>query len=181
MSPYSRRSWVLFFLVLSGLGLAALTIPIVYNLSLQLRPGQLAAARQRWRSKAPADYDLKVLERITHGTEEEDNEYFVAVRGGRPVLMGCNGEVLFVDPALAWMLGLAILTVPQEDPRAHDVEGMFDHIEETLKKDVSLGGRNYCTAAFDANDGHPQRFVHRVRGTRERLEWIVRLEKPDSP
>jgi hypothetical protein len=169
-----------YFLTLAVLGAAALTIPIVYNLSLQLTPDQLAEARQRWRQHAPADYDLKWLERITHGTSEEDTEYLLAVRGGRPMLLGANGQVLYADPALAVVAGLGVLALPREDPSRYGVEAMFEHMAEVLQHDVSVGGRNYCTAKFDERDGHPMRFVHRVRSTSERLEWIVRLE-PVAP
>ena len=33
---------------------SAIILPLVYNLSIQLRPEELAAARQRWKAKARA-------------------------------------------------------------------------------------------------------------------------------
>jgi hypothetical protein len=160
---------VAFFLTLGALGAAAVTINFVYNLSLQLRPEQVAQARALWRQNAPADYDLEWLVRTTHGGEDQDDENSLYVRGGRPALLGCNGELLYADP---WFPAL-----PRDDPRLRGVEGMFDAMEEALRHDVSVGGRNYCTATFDLRDGHPQHFIHRVRGTRERVEWIVRLRR----
>jgi hypothetical protein len=161
-----RRSswrWVSFFLTLAVLGGAAVTINLVYNLSLQLRPEQVARARELWRQHAPADYELEWLVRTTHGTQEQDEEYFLSVRDGRPVSLRCDGQTL---------------TLPRQEPRVQGVPTMFDAMEEILRQDVSVGGRNYCTAKFDPHDGHPQHFVHRVRGTAERVEWIVRLKKP---
>ncbi len=54
-------------------------------------------------------------------------------------------------------------------------------MEEALRHDEASGGRNYITAKFDPADGHPQHYVRRIRGTKERVEWFVRLERPRSP
>jgi len=173
-----RRHWQGFFLVLSILGVAALTIPVVYNLSLQLRPEPLAHARELWRRAAPVNYDLKWLELLDHGAGEEKYEYTLEVRGGRPQLLSCNGELLYAEPGLAVLAGPGFLALPQENPQRYGVEAMFDLMDGMLRQDASVGGRNYCTAAFDPRDGHPLRLVHRVRGAGERLEWIVRVVEP---
>ncbi len=180
MSSVSRR-WVAFFMVLALLGIAAVIIPIVYNLGQQLRPEQLAAARERWRRNAPADYDLKLLIHTTHEGRETEDEYVLVVRGGRPRALGSNKELLYVAPSLAVLLGSCILALPPEDLRRHGVEALFDQMEEALRHDEASGGRNYITAKFDPADGHPQHYVRRIRGTKERVEWFVRLERPRSP
>jgi hypothetical protein len=176
--PSSSRQWIVLFLILAALGLAAVTIPIVYNLAMQLHPEQVAHARRLWQQHAPSDYDLEMLIRTEHGSSKVDEEFFVAVRGGRALFLGCNGEVFYADPSLALLAGPGLLALPQEDPRPHTVEGLFDSMEETLRQDVSVGGRNYCTASFDEADGHPLHFIHRIRGTHDRVEWFVRLVKP---
>jgi hypothetical protein len=178
MSPPSRNRSVWFFVVLAVLGIAAMVIPIVYNLGLQLRPEKVAEARGRWRRHAPADYDLKVLVTTTHEGGEERDEDVLAVRGGRVRMAGSNGYLLFLDPALAVLTGPGFLALPPEDLRRHGVEAMFDRMEEALRDDAASGGRNYVTAQFDPRDGHPQRYVRRIRGTKERVEWLVRLERP---
>jgi hypothetical protein len=176
MPPPPRR-WLLFFAVLALLGAAATVIPIVYNLRLQLRPGQLAAARDLWGRKAPADYRLEILVSTNHEGRETRDEYVLEVRGGRVRLLGSNGEVLYLDPATAVLLGPGVVALPPEDPRRYGVEALFDQMEEALRQNTSSGGRNYLTATFDPADGHPQRYVRRIRGTGERVEWFVRMER----
>jgi len=46
-----RGSWLWFFLILLILASVAITIPIVYNLRLQLKPEQLEQARERWQRR----------------------------------------------------------------------------------------------------------------------------------
>jgi hypothetical protein len=175
MPPPSRR-WLLFFAVLALLGTAATVIPIVYNLSLQLRPEQLAAARERWRRQAPADYQVKLLEHTTHEGRETEDEYVLEVRDGRVRMLGSNGELLYVDLAAAVLLGPGVAALPPEDLRRYGVEALFDQMEEALRENAAVG-RNYLTAQFDPADGHPLRYVRRIRGTKERVEWFVRLER----
>jgi hypothetical protein len=44
-------------------------------------------------------------------------------------------------------------------------------MESKLRDDVAAGGRNYATAIFDTKDGHPLRYIHRVSGSDERIQW----------
>jgi hypothetical protein len=186
MSSPSRR-WLWFFAVLAVLGIVAMVVPVVYNLRLQLRPEQLAEARQRWREHAPADYTLEVLTNTTtpDGGEERD-EYAVVVRGGQVRAVGANRklvhekELVYADPALAVLLGPGILALPPEDLRRYGVEALFDQLEEALRHNEAAGGRNYLTAQFDPIDGHPLHCVRRIRGTKERVEWFVRLIRPSG-
>jgi hypothetical protein len=177
MSPPARRGWLAYFAVLGVLGLAALVIPILYNLGLQLTPEQEARARALWRSAAPADYDLTMGLLTTRGGEETRDEYRVAVRGGRTVLVGLNGWLLHADPSLAVPAGTALLGMPPEDLHRFGVNALFADIEAALKHDAASGGRDYLTVTFDPRDGHPIRYVHRIRGTREQVEWMLRLTR----
>jgi hypothetical protein len=88
--PRGRNGrWVWFFAVLAVLALAAILIPIVYNLRQQLRPEQLAAARERWRQNGVSDYDLTI--EVRHDTDSQADEYAVQVRGGKVVSWVVNG------------------------------------------------------------------------------------------
>jgi hypothetical protein len=167
-----------FFLVLAVLGTAAVVVPIVYNLSIQLRPEQLADARQRWRENAPADYDLAYLvKRSPDGVESVDAEYFVEVRGGRVVLVVADGEVGYLDPSLAVVADVALLALSCERAERYGVPALFDQMEEALQRDKAAQRRNFATARFDPKDGHPYHYVHRRRDTKERVEWNVKLTR----
>jgi hypothetical protein len=68
---------------------------------------------------------------------------------------------------------------PAEDLSRFTIEGLFDEIENNLRRDAeSPGKRNFATADFlMKEDGHPTRYVHRVAGTKQRVEWTVRLTR----
>src|SRR4051794_15941537 len=76
--PRRSRGWVWYFVVLAVLTTVSATVLIVYNLRQQLQPDELAAARARWREKAPRDYDLVYSKQGgVNGT------YAVEVRAGK--------------------------------------------------------------------------------------------------
>jgi hypothetical protein len=52
---------------------------------------------------------------------------------------------------------------------------MFDYIQTVLQEDAESGQRHFMVADFDATDGHPIRFVRRLRGSHDRIEWRVHL------
>jgi hypothetical protein len=70
---------------------------------------------------------------------------------------------------------LAKERLPQRELTGYTVEGLFQTIDKNLKKNAESGGRNFATAAFDSKDGHPIRYIYRVKRTPERLEWNVKL------
>lgn len=176
--PAARRPAAMFFIILAVLGAAAVVIPIFYNRSIQLGPELLATARERWQDSAPADYDLHmdVFTTLADGKQERDSEV-VAIRRGRTALVGSNGTLLWAAPWLAPVLGPGLAALPPEDPARYGIDALFDRMEQGLRDNVSTGGRNYATASFDPADGHPQRYVHRVRGSKERVEYLVSLKR----
>jgi hypothetical protein len=175
--PHSRRSlrWVGFFVVLAGLVAFAIIVPLIYNLSIQLRPEQVAEARRHWQENAPANYDLEYLVKTTNREREEERAYLVQVRGGQVVLVVCNNDVIYLDSSLAPLAGLGVPALSSENPGQFGVPALFDAIEATLRQDEFAGGRVFATAQFDPKDGHPFYYVHRLRGTRERVEWNIKL------
>jgi hypothetical protein len=172
-----RRRWLWFWVPLVALAAVAVVLPIIYNLSLQLTPGQLDEARQRWREHGPVDYDLAYTVRFDDDVATD--KYAVKVRAGEVVSFAFNDKEAWPHSSTA---------VPAADPvlaevwRRPDVEGLFNMIGRALEEDAHKAGRrNYATATFDPLDGHPQRYIHRVAGTHQRREWIVTLTPPESP
>ena len=173
----SRRLWLWYFLVLAILGTAAVVLPLVVNLGMQLKPDDVIAARKKWEAMRPANFDLELWCREN---QEEADEYFVKVRGGQVTsVVGKNEGIVQLDRTALLALGLGITAkpaVPLESLPPLTVDAMFDLIEANLKRDATTSGsRNFATAKFDERDGHPLRYVHRRTGTKERLEWIVKL------
>jgi hypothetical protein len=177
LPPRRSRRWIGFFLLLAALSAGAIVVPLVYNLSIQLRPEQLAEARRRWAENAPADYDLEYLIRTTHAGQDEEGQYRVRVRGGRVVLVVDNGEVVYFDSSLAFVAGPGVLVMSTADVEHYGVEALFAQIETALRLGESAGRRDFATAQFDPKDGHAFHYVHRVRGTKERVEWNVKMTR----
>jgi hypothetical protein len=182
--PAARRGrrWVWFFLYLAAAGAVAVVVPLAYNLSLQLTPAQLAAARARWRAEGPRDYDLQYKEKVAHGGEEEESEWVVRVRGGKVVAVTRDGEPLLPDPSAGLAAGPAAAALPAGAYQGLSVDGKFARMEADLARDAAEGRHSYSTAVFDARDGHPLRYVRRDRAAGERLEWDLMLKPPgDGP
>ena len=178
-APAARRPrrWLGFFLLLIALAAAGAITPVVYNLRLQLTAEQVAQARARWRERAPRDYDLRCTEKLLHGGAEERNEYVVLVRGGTAGALGANGELLRLEGA-GLALGPITRALPGDADAPAGLETLFDRMEAALRQDAAEGRRTYATATFDRHDGHPLRYVRRVRATGERVEWNCALAPP---
>ncbi|MBI1918403.1 MAG: hypothetical protein HYS12_27245 [Planctomycetes bacterium] len=161
--PRSPR-WAWYFGVLLVLGVIAVAVPLVYNLKAQLTPEQLEAARALWKENGPADYELLYQERIDAGPVET---FRVEVRRDKVSVWRREGGK---------EKNLEELTPSQR--QAYTVPGLFERMERFLEEDRAASRRNYVTAAFDAKDGHPVRYVRRVSGTQERLEWVVEMLQP---
>jgi hypothetical protein len=172
--PSARRRWVGFFVVLGLLAAVAATVPVVVNLRQQLRPGQLEEARARWREHGPKSYDLEYT--VKFDSDPVPERYLVLVRDGRTAYAARDGEVLHLDPGAALAAGLPPRALAADG--VYGVEAVFARIEEVLSQDAEAGRRNFASALFDAQDGHPTRFVYRVRGTGRREEWNVLLSPP---
>jgi hypothetical protein len=183
MKRSPSRRWIWFFLVLALLSAVAIVVPIVYNLSIQLRPEQLAEARRLWQENGPDNYDLEYLVKyMKHGSSVPgEPEYLVQVRAGRVVLVVESGEVVYLDRGLAVAAGPAVLALSLEDASSYGIPALFDEIEAKMPRDASLRRHVFATAQFDPKDGHPYHFVIRVRGTAERLEWNIKLTRVEFP
>ncbi|MGH7172882.1 MAG: hypothetical protein ACRELF_12870 [Gemmataceae bacterium] len=178
--PHRRsRRWIGFFVVLAVLSAGAIVVNLVYNLSIQLRPEQLADARRRWQENGPDNYDLEYLVEIKQKSdvEPEKSQYLVKVRDGRVVFVADTGEVLYLDPSLALVAGSEVLAVSSENPGQYGVPALLDQIAEGLRQDEMTGRRNFATAQFDPMDGHPTYYRRSVRGRKDRVEWFVKFKR----
>ncbi|MFL5241517.1 MAG: DUF6174 domain-containing protein [Gemmataceae bacterium] len=164
--PFRKSGWIWFFLFLAVTGSLAIAIPLVYNVQQQLRPEQLSAARRLWQEKAPANYDLEYQVRRQFATDSEDHlpdleRFRLEVRGGEIISIKKDGEPL-----------------PPSEGSHHSVDALFDLMERNLEMDdKSQGPRNFAHAQFDKSDGHPTVYVHRVMGSRQRLQIIIQLTR----
>lgn len=175
-APRQRWRYLAFFGLLACLAVAGVTLPIVYNLGQQLKPEQLEQARARWRDNGPADYDLTYS--VAYDRSRLAERHLVLVRGGKVAFASCEGEVVSLSPALSAMVGLPLGGTGEG--RARDVPALFAHIEAMLKEEEAAGRRNFLVAVFDPREGYPRRFIRRVRGTKTREEWDVRLWEAGS-
>lgn len=149
-----NRRWIWFFLLLILLSLAAIITLIAYNLSLQLKPEQLAAARQRWQDHGLRSYQLSYARKLGADAPES---FVVRVRSGRVVSVSLAGR-----------------TLEKRLFAHHGMEAMFDHIQEFLDRDARPGQpRTYTKAVFDPATGAVRHYVRRVMGSTERLEITV--------
>jgi hypothetical protein len=94
-APRRRRPWVLFFVVLFLLAVAAVALEISFNLWQQLTPARLQQARTLWQEKGPASYNLQYT--VTSQTRM-GNRLTARVKGGDVTALEVNGEPL--DPEL---------------------------------------------------------------------------------
>ena len=184
MQPTRNRSWIWFIGLLSTAGVFAVVVPLIYNLRQQLQPEQFEQARERWKQNGSADYDLLREEKLND--DPRPDQYRAVVRDGKVWLVQINRDVLIAEE-LATPLGgavgpavgaLANERPPQRDLTGYTVESLFQTIDKNLKKNAESGGRNFATAAFDSKDGHPIRYIYRVKRSPERLEWNVKLLRP---
>jgi len=165
------RRWVWFFVLLGLLGCVAVVVPILYNLSQQLQPEQLEAARRLWAEQGPADYDLTF--EVTRDRDPQPERHIVLVRDGRVIHASCEGEMVYLLDTARVAIGLPIGGIRQG--RGRDVPALFERIESLLAEHSREGVRNFLVAEFDPKMGWPRRFIRRVRGTSMREEWRVRL------
>jgi hypothetical protein len=184
-----NRVWIAFFLMLAFMAGLGIVVPLVYNLSLQLRAEDAAAARKLWQTRGPADYDLEYRTKVDR---DEPIEYRVAVRNHQAAFLATpKGEMVVMAEELEEALGLgaggaATVWIPrtassEELTRQHTIDGFFRLIEAKLADDVAVGGRNYATATFDPEYGYPIRYIHRVRRSDERIELNAHLLPANTP
>jgi hypothetical protein len=168
IAPARRRYWIWVLVVLFVLPVVGIVVLIVFNLSQQLRPEELSAARKLWDQKKPADYDL--LYTVRRADDPNPITYEVHVRKGRVESALMNKKIKLGDDTFR---------------HADDMTALLNHIESFLRQDTKDKRKVFVIATFDEEDGHLLKYVRRVAGTRERVEIEVqqfrRLDRAESP
>src|SRR5579862_6446892 len=89
------RVWIVFFLMLAFLAGLGIVVPLVYNLSLQLKAEDAVAAKKLWQTKGPADYDLEYRTKMD---KDDPIEYRVAVRNRQVAFVATpKGEMVVIS------------------------------------------------------------------------------------
>lgn len=151
----TNRRWIWFFLALIVLSVTAVTSLIVFNLRQQLKPEQLAAARQLWAENKPTSYQLAYT--IKKGTEAKAESFVVRVRDGKVVSVSLDGRPL--EKRLFAYYGM---------------DALLDFINDSLESDAKPGRpRTFTRGVFDPANGALRGYVRRVMGGSERVEITV--------
>ena len=157
--PQKNRRWIWYFAILVVLTVAATGTLIVYNLAQQLKPEQLAAARQLWKEKGPKNYALVFTKKIDEG--DSPDKVSVKVKDGKVVEGFLNG-----------------LPIPDK-MHYYSMDKLFEDIDRFMSLDQEKGKpRVYVRAEFDPNTGAVLWYVRRVMGTQTRLE--IKVEKLEA-
>jgi hypothetical protein len=164
-APKKNRRWIWFFVVVFALAFLAIAILVVFNLQQQLKPEQLDAALALWQKNGPRDYTMSYTTLVNAEPQPIETHYWVKVRGGRVVESKCNGQ--------------------QEAASLFPYRGMesrFDEIEKFMRIDSEPNRpKVYVVATFDEKTGRLRRYIHRVMGSKDRVEINVDSFTADSP
>lgn len=160
--------WFIALVVAASVGLAGFVI--WFNMRLQLKPEQVAAAIERWKENGPADYVLNVTKQIGTGEQAHTDKLVVTVRDRKVIDVRLNGEPLRnQETDERYPPGHARL-------QWYSMDRMLGDVEIFLDRDAKAKAKNYNVAVFDAKTGALLRFVRREMGTQNRIEEDVRVQ-----
>jgi hypothetical protein len=156
--------WIYFFvfIIVSSIGVAGFMI--WFNLSIQLKPEQLEAARQLWKKNGPKSYNMVYTKRLNE--EEKVDKFVVEVRDEKVTKVLLNGRALAKDAE------------SDSDPRIyHSMDVLLRDVQRFMDIDQKPGApKVYVTAIFEPDTGALRRYIRRVMGTRLRIEMHVTIE-----
>jgi len=158
--PRKSRAWVWIFLLLIAASAGVAAFMIRYNLSLQLTPEKIEAARALWKEHGPRDYRLVYTKQL--GDDPRQDRFVVEVRSGqvRSVIMN---QTVFLQP---------------EQLPYHSMDRLLADIARSLEQDLKEGKKVYTRASFDPKTGALKEYIRRVMGTAQRVQLhILELEK----
>jgi Family of unknown function (DUF6174) len=160
-SPAPRKknnSWIWFFvfIVVASVGVAA--IMIWFNVSIQLTPAALEAAKKRWQDANIQDYNLVYKKRLN--AEERAATFFVKVRGGKAQEVTMNGKPLQKEDE------------NDPDPRPfHSMDSQFRYLERFMELDQKpKAPKVYFVASFDPQTGAILHYIRSDSQKKQRVE-----------
>jgi hypothetical protein len=163
-----NRGWIWFFIVLTVLAVAAITINLLYSSRQRLTMDQLRAAQDLWDRAGPKDYDLvidKTIGPATAGGDKIRDRITVHVRDGKGRSGTINGQPL--DERLL---------------SQYDMAGWQSFVEEFVRQSEKPDApRTFLSADVDPQTGALRRFRRSVRTTREWVEVVFQLTPVNPP
>jgi hypothetical protein len=145
----------------ASVGVAAFMIR--YNLSLQLTPEKLQAARTLWKEKGPRSYRMVYTKQL--GDDPRKDRFVVEVRNGQVQSVIMN-QTVFLEP---------------EQVPYHSMDRLLADIARSLEQDQKEGKKVYTKASFDPHTGALKDYIRRVMGSRERVQLqVLELESPQT-
>lgn len=169
------RNWVWIFVALGVLGVLAIAINWAYNATQPLTEDQLRTARQMWRERRPANYDLRIDTATESSGRIVRDRIELQVRNGAIVSFLHNGRdpEPLLDPE-----GRRNVEEERRQRAAYDIDGLFDAIEEFMTADRRSGVNSFLRARFDKTDGHVTLFIRQVNRSRSP---VIRVELKRVP
>jgi hypothetical protein len=164
--PKKNHLWIFFFAFLFVASVGVAVIMILFNLSIQLKQGDLDKARKLWEEKGPKSYNLFYTKQVNN--DDRKTVFAVKVRAGKVMEVLMNGKPL--EPT-------------NEDGEVHDplpyhsMEGKFRDIERFMDIDQKKDAPSvYVIANFDPETGAVLKYIRSVMKTGQRVELNLRVE-----
>ena len=164
--PRNNWGWISFFVFVTVASIGVAVFMILFNLSIQLTPEQLDAARKRWKEKAIKNYDMVYAEK--HSPDDKVTTFVVRVRGGEVTEVRMNGKPLVKSAEQV------------DDPRIfRSMDALFRDMDRFMTIDTKKDApKVYVTATFEVETGAMRRYVRRVMRSTERVEILVKEFTP---
>jgi hypothetical protein len=170
-TPRNKYGWVLYFAFLVIASVTVTVGMIAYNLSIQLKPGELEQAHQRWKEKGPTDYDLIYTQSLND--DPAVTKFVVKVRDRKITETLVNGKKADIKPDEPQRYGDVQL--------GQSMDGLFGAAQHFMEIDQQPDAEKvYVTALFDPNTGALLRYVRRVMRTTVRIERKIELQAPGA-
>ena len=162
--PKKNHAWIYFFAFLLIASVGVTGFMIWYNLSIQLKPGQLDEAEKHWRESNIKNYNMVYRNRLNF--DDQWTTFAAKVRDGKVVEVLMNGKPLEKDKE------------EDQDPRPyHSMDAHFRFLARSMELDQKPNApKVYFIADFDPQTGAIQRYTRYEPQTKQRVEMQFTLE-----